>query len=771
MTRREFLISAAATAVLGRARALTSDAVPGAVEILPKPVKMSLLDQDFVLKADAFIAVSIEPSAEQLHLAALLRNELADWHGLNLKIRHVQQIGANERAIAVKFGDSGPAESYRLTVYPNAAVITGSDFRGALYGFQSLRQLIKTKQGLLVLQGVEIEDAPAKPFRGLKLYLPGRANIPFFKRLISDFMLAQKYNTLIMELNAGMRLESHPELNSGWLELVADTNRSRLNYPPGALHGREQNSCHQDTADGTFLEKQEVLELADWVRSQGIELVPELPSFTHSYYLLSRYKELSEVPGDKWPDTYCPSNPATYELLFDVYDEYLDLLKPKLLHIGHDELFAPVGLCPRCKDRDIGERYGEDVSRIHEHLQAKGVRVAMWGDMLLPEVRGKGLQPKRAPDGWSYQVAGGLTREQVKRYVPADTLIFNWFWHKEEGLWSEEEGENNEALLDAMGYEQIFGNLDPSIQNYQARSKRRTVLGGAPSAWFATNEFNFGKNLVSDFLGCGDVLWSGRVMDPPSLAALTQSRIPEVRARFRGTLPPSATEDAIAPVPVAQAFNSRGVEPLLGLDLRELRSGSISVGRVPFDLPVVNGKMAIVVATSGIKPARLPGVTGGIKIGADATSLLFLHACARAASNQEPDRLLWDVPDSADLLGWYEIVYQDEFSETVPIRYGVNIAEWNWATRTAARDYCYGADAVALGGSGDRQITFFSFEWLNPRPGKIIREIRLKGTSGFRGADPDFSNHYGPVIKENAVILKAISVVHRRRAGAAHNAE
>lgn len=46
--------------------------------------------------------------------------------------------------------------------------------------------------------------------------------------------------------------------------------------------------------------------------------------------------------------------------------------------------------------------------------------------------------------------------------------------------------------------------------------------------------------------------------------------------------------------------------------------------------------------------------------------------------------------------------------------------------------------------------------------GKVIREVRLKGTQGFRGADPGFTNDYGPVIPNNGVILGAISVVKKR---------
>jgi hypothetical protein len=125
-------------------------------------------------------------------------------------------------------------------------------------------------------------------------------------------------------------------------------------------------------------------------------------------------------------------------------------------------------------------------------------------------------------------------------------------------------------------------------------------------------------------------------------------------------------------------------------------------------------------------------------------------------------RVLWDTRDTADLLGWYEVVYEDGFTTSIPIRYGVNIQEWNWDKRQSFRDYCYAADPLALGGTENNRITFFAFEWKNPRLGKVIKEVRLRGTAGFRGASPDFINDYGPVIPNNAVILKAISVVKKR---------
>jgi hypothetical protein len=125
--------------------------------------------------------------------------------------------------------------------------------------------------------------------------------------------------------------------------------------------------------------------------------------------------------------------------------------------------------------------------------------------------------------------------------------------------------------------------------------------------------------------------------------------------------------------------------------------------------------------------------------------------------------LIYDPEDTADMLGWYEIVYEDGFVTTVPIRYGVNISEWNWERRDSSHDYAYQADAVSVGGSESNPITFFAFEWANPRLGKVIKEVRLKGTTGFRGGDPGWVNDFGPAIPDNGVILKAISFVRKRQ--------
>jgi Glycosyl hydrolase family 20, domain 2/Glycosyl hydrolase family 20, catalytic domain len=745
--------------------------------IFPEPQEISASGGDFIFDSQTYIVVPSNASEEDLLLANLLMNEVMDRHGLRLQIersanlntkKHTILMGSLENPLIRQYctetgllantQNLGP-EGYSLRVTANTVLVAGKDDRGAFYGLQSLRQLLVTRENQLLFRGAVIRDWPDKPFRGIYLFLPGRDNIPFFKRFVSDFMALYKYNTLIMEMNACMRLESHPELNYGWKQFTRDVNYSSRNYPLEPFHDIDQNSTHQDTADGEFLEKEEVADLARYISKSHIELIPQLPSFTHSYYLLTEHKELAAVPQDKWPDIYCPTNPKSYSLVFEVYDEYIDLLKPKRIHIGHDELFLPLAASPQCDDKDIGELFGKDVRTIHDHLASKGIQTQLWGDMLLQSVRGIGPRKKTSSDGWTYFTPGALTPEQVERLIPKDCLIYNWFWKNESDYGA---AELNEAYLDKMGFQQIFGNFEPDIEHYETRKKRTTLLGGAPSAWFATNEVGFGKDLISIFLGCSNILWSGNVIRGKALSAQAQSMLPGIRNRLSGVTPPSQTETSIIRVDISSRFNIGDSIPTLNVNLNGMASETVHYGNIPFALKNTNGMRAIVVGAEGTESTGLPKAVAGISVGEAPISLIFLHASARQALNRESFRLIWDQQDTADLLGWYEVVYDDGFITTIPIRYGVNICEWNWDERTSSNDYCYSADALAVGGAEKNRVTFFAYEWTNPRLGKVIEEVRMKGTTRFRGASGDFNNDYGPVIASNAVILTALSVVKKR---------
>lgn len=725
--------------------------------IFPEVREVEVRSERFRLEPSVPILVPPAASQGDLALARFLVAELSDKYGLTLKTHRASMLppggrfilmGAAANALIRKYLEGRGAqvavrahEGYLLEVDAHAVVIAGADDAGAFYGLQSLRQLIQGEATHMYVQGTQVRDWPAKPFRGIKLYLPGHENIAYFQRFVRDFLALYKYNRVIVELNAAMRLDRHPELNAGWLDLRRDLNATRRDRSPGP-GGQFQDSANADTADGEVLEKSEVAALVTYARQNHVEVIPEIPSLTHSYYLLTRHRELAEIPEAEWPDTYCPSNPQVYNLLFDVLDEYIEVMKPRMVHAGHDEWRMPWGVCPLCRGKDPRELYAQDINKIHDHLTQHGIKMSIYGDHLIEPLRGVRLKKESTPQGQPYETPGALSPEQVRRLIPKDILIYNWFWddsHKADG-----EGEANEAALDGWGFKQIYNNMEPNIPEYDRRAARRGIVGGAPSSWAATNEFNFGKDLMFDFLGCAQLLWSGHEPAQEELSATIQDLLPRVRRNLSAVRFPS-DDDPVVPLNIESALGTTSVE---GINLGALKSGRVETGKLAFNLERREGKPAVALVTAGAESAIIP-------IGEDASSIIFLHASAKPARNVNADDYTWNYDDTADLLGWYEVTYEDGLVQTVPLRYGVNILEAGWGMGHTPSNLAYQAALVDCGETNRERLTLFAYEWVNPRRGIRVKEVRLKASAGFKNVD-------GRVSPENPLLLAAVSMVKKR---------
>jgi len=759
--------------------------------IFPIPQQMQVTGDSFPITDQTVIAIPEKPAQQDTFLAKFLTTELADRFGFAIKTVRTSNLPDNKNIIlagtvsnplvkqyckknkiALSPTDPG-AEGYALNVSKNIVFIGGSDEAGALYGVQSLRQLICKKDGKLTVTAVHVRDWPYKPFRGLRIYVPGKDSLQFFKRFLRDFMSLYKYNKVILEVNAVMRFDKHPELNIGASEFAKSMIYTRRDRPKSP-HNVIQDSAHYDAGDYGLLEKQELADIVQYARQHNIDVIPEIPSLTHSYYLLFHHRDLAEIQDAEWPDTYCPSNPKSYELLFDVLDEYIEVIKPNMVHIGHDEWRMPVGTCEKCKGKKTSDLFMQDVTKIYNHLKTKNVKVAMWGDHLMESVRGKELNwgssaifpgdvwtEKKArqvdPNAYIYNLPGAMPEQQVRDSIPKDILIFNWFWSKTqeiEGVWSG--GEKNDLKLQDMGFKQVYGNFEANIQNWAERTKRPSIIGGASSSWSATTEFNFGKDQMIDFLGCANLLWSTHWPDRPELIEIVRDRTPQIRKYISGKTDPSCDGDSAVPIDLAQHFNVARCDQIVSANLCNLRGGTITANKKIFNVVDANSdvKCAIAVATKGTGLITLPNEISGIKIGKDVTSLIFLHACQKPARNFLTYTLLYNFPDTADLLGWYEIVYEDGFVETIPLRYGVNILEWN----QSSENYCYAAKRINCAKeNSDKPLYFYAFELTNARLGKKIEQINLRGTTGFKAPKT------GQLIEDNAIVLLAISTLEKRQ--------
>ena len=752
--------------------------------VFPLPQHIEKNGERFELDENVRILVPQNATQSDLNLARSFVRECSDKYGIALNIRHVSQIpddgnkyivmGAIENPLvnayctenSIEVSQSTPGkEGYVLEVKNDLAIVAGWDDQGAFYGLQSLRQLVRKSNGY-ELTGVHIRDWPVMPFRGIRLYIPGPEHISFFKRFLRDFMALYKFNKVIIEANC-MRLNRHPEVNAGWIEFAKYMKYTRTSELLG-IHGQTRNSGHQDAGDGFILEQDDVKRIVDFANENYIEVIPEIPSLTHGYYLLTRHPELAEYEADIWPDTYCPSNPKSYELMFDVLDEYIEVMQPEMIHIGHDEWRgAPLDVCPRCKGKDYSDLFASDINKLHGYLDKKGIKVAMWGDFLLESVRGKGPHNRTSETGYTYQTPGGLRPEVVRESIPKDILLFNWFWGKPE----------RDKELSAFGFTQIYGNFKPNISNWDNRIQDIDIVGGAPSSWISTNEFTMGKDLILDFLGCANLMWSKHTIQPIDLTGYVWEQLPVVRRNFRGYDYPSVDGDPVIPVDISPNFNMDINSSVFGIQLKSLNTGELTVGDYKFNIGSLDGakdNQLIAVGVKGEGENPLIQEVNNIKIDEDVSSLIFLHACALPAGNQKSYFDIYNTFDTSDLLGWYEVIYEDGYKEIIPIQYGVNILEWNPGgeksldtaegdTGSPQKAYCYAADIVNCStDTGKEPVNFFSFEWINKRYGKKIKEVNLIGSSQYQAVQPVYSKVVTKPLPSNAIMLLSISKVQKR---------
>jgi hypothetical protein len=141
------------------------------------------------------------------------------------------------------------------------------------------------------------------------------------------------------------------------------------------------------------LDAETMRELDTYAAERHVDLIPTLQSFGHMGQILKHatYAELDES-DQGW--TLSPAEPGTYQLLRDLYDEYLPNFRSPFFNANCDE---PWDLCTG-KSKQRGEQVGrggvflEHVRRVRDLAAEHGKRTMIWGDVihhhpeLIPEI-------------------------------------------------------------------------------------------------------------------------------------------------------------------------------------------------------------------------------------------------------------------------------------------------------------------------------------------------------------------------------------------------
>ncbi len=122
----------------------------------------------------------------------------------------------------------------------------------------------------------------------------------------------------------------------------------------------------------------------------------------------------------------------------------------------------------------------------------------------------------------------------------------------------------------------------------------------------------------------------------------------------------------------------------------------------------------------------------GIPVDRSAASLLLLHGSVGRGVNVNTYTSNYRE-DTAELLGWYRITWEDGLETSVPISYGRNIS----ALGGGYGDQVYFAHTVKLGEDAQgRPLLAQALEWVNPRPNRRVRSVDLVGADAASGAWP-----------------------------------
>lgn len=385
-------------------------------------------------------------------------------------------------------------EGYALIYDKSNAKIFANTDRAALYALGTLDALKADKADACF-----IVDKPDRPIRGYRVYLPGRAHFSEFFKMV-DTIVKYRFNAMIIEIGGAMQYDKHPEINEKWKEFALDMHsHSGRCHEVQFAYSWEKNSIHVDNGEGDVLTKDEIKALIDYIRARGLEIIPEVPTLSHSDYIVMPHPELAERREDPYPDTYCPSDERSYEIVSDILGEVIELFKPKYINIGHDECYT-IGLCDKCKGTPPEVLYTRDITRIHDILAGYGVQTLMWGEKLLDcrdqngeKCGGAGIDGRVPP------LFG------CAKLLPRDITMLHWYWVFDK---------KNDRTYHENGYRVLFSNFTAvGCKAYRERVNLG-IKGGFVSNW-GSNEAEYmqrNKQFI-DLIFTAAAFWSGNYDD------------------------------------------------------------------------------------------------------------------------------------------------------------------------------------------------------------------------------------------------------------------
>ncbi len=498
--------------------------------LLPRPAHAVADPSAGPLPLGERVTIVVPAQAPRLReVATLLADELRRRTGRAVRVR-TGTVTRPDGGAVIRIDTSYTAsneEAYALTVGARGAAIHAASSRGALWGVQTLLQLLEPAAGDTTSRTVlgreagrraaaeavvwqfapaRVDDAPRFPWRG-SLVDVGRHWLPVrdIERHI-DLLARHKMNVLHWHLTE----------DQGWRIEIR-------RYPRLTAIGAWRTE-RDGTRYGGYYTQRDVRHVVEYARRRGVTVVPEIEMPGHSSAALAAYPNLGctadtiAVPNSwgVFADIYCAGKEETFTFLFNVLDEVMDLFPSPIIHIGGDE--APKDRWKQCAScQAVMKREGladEEalqswfIGRVAAHVAKRGRRVIGWDEVLDgPYIAGGLVQSWRD---------SSYTRAAVSRGhdVVASPNAFTYI----------NQPANQVPLASVYGF-------DPVPPGFDAAAARK-VLGGEVTLW--SEHITSGANLelmaLPRLAAFAEILWSAAPRDLPAFERrLALRHLPRLR--------------------------------------------------------------------------------------------------------------------------------------------------------------------------------------------------------------------------------------------------
>ncbi len=326
-------------------------------------------------------------------------------------------------------------EAYIIETSKNRISLKAKSAAGLFYAAQTFGQLLKAEGEDLYFPMVKIIDWPQLKYRGLFIeskWGPDRMTLDDWKETI-DFIADLKMNFLGVGIYGCWNIQYKNQITEF---LTVPIKKYPELSTPKTIEYYSPSKGDLEVVDylPTIFSEDLFGNIIAYGKKRNVIVRPQFNSLGHNTLIPRTFPEVSSKDEDGNAKNYgfCTSNPKTYEVLFDIYDEIIDgYLLPNgvdYFHLGMDEIYPLVGIdaehprksvdpwcqCPECSKSSQEELLVDFLLKITNHVKEKGINnITIWNDQLVRHmnVLDEGLVNKIKEDGLF------------------DKLILNWWWY------------------------------------------------------------------------------------------------------------------------------------------------------------------------------------------------------------------------------------------------------------------------------------------------------------------------------------------------------